>query len=64
MSQKDKLLGLIFDLRAVSQISSEAAEKIEILERDFYVIKQDINQMKINMEILEGQHSFNDYSAN
>ncbi|CAG9763029.1 unnamed protein product [Ceutorhynchus assimilis] len=51
--QKAKYAGLIFDLRSVSQISSEAAEKIEILEREFNLMKQDVNQLKINMEILE-----------
>ncbi|XP_066257398.1 TNF receptor-associated factor 5 [Euwallacea similis] len=51
--QKAKYAGLVFDIRAVSQISSEAAEKIEIMERNFSTIKQEINQMKINIEILE-----------
>lgn len=49
----------MFDFRAVSQISSETAEKVEILERDFNIVRQEVNQLKINMEILEGKHNYN-----
>lgn len=49
----------MFDFRAVSQISSETAEKVEILERDFNIMRQEVNQLKINMEILEGKHNYN-----
>ncbi|KAL1505268.1 hypothetical protein ABEB36_004869 [Hypothenemus hampei] len=48
-----KLAGLVFDLRAVSQISSEASEKVEIIERDFNLMRQEVNQLKVNQEILE-----------
>lgn len=51
--QRNKFTNIVFDLRATSQIASEAAEKIEILERDFGEIKKEINQIKLDMEILE-----------
>ncbi|XP_018573260.1 TNF receptor-associated factor 5 isoform X1 [Anoplophora glabripennis] len=55
--QRNKFTNIVFDLRAASQIASEAAEKIEILERDFGEIKKEINQIKLDMEILEGLSS-------
>lgn len=51
--QRNKFTNIVFDLRATSQIASEAAEKIDILERDFSEIKKEINQIKLDMEILE-----------
>lgn len=58
--QKNKFTNIVFDLRAASQIASEAAEKIEIKERDFLEAKRDINQMKLDLEILEGLSSASD----
>ncbi|XP_048523787.1 TNF receptor-associated factor 5-like [Dendroctonus ponderosae] len=51
--QKAKYAALVFELRTVSQISSEASQKIEIMERDFGKVQQELNQMKVNVEILE-----------
>ncbi|XP_050303619.1 LOW QUALITY PROTEIN: TNF receptor-associated factor 5 [Anthonomus grandis grandis] len=51
--QKAKLAGFVFDLRSVSQISSEAEEKVEIMEREFGLLRQEVNQTKVNLEILE-----------
>ncbi|KAJ8922561.1 hypothetical protein NQ315_007591 [Exocentrus adspersus] len=55
--QKNKFTNVVFDLRAASQIASEAAEKIEILERQFEDTKKEINQIKLDLEILEGLSS-------
>lgn len=57
---KNKFTNMIFDLKAASQIASEASERIEILERDFSETKKEINQIKLDLEILEGLVSFND----
>lgn len=58
--QKNKFTNIVFDLRATSQIASEAAEKIEIQERDFAEVKKDVNQMKLDLEILEELTSASD----
>ncbi|KAJ8953095.1 hypothetical protein NQ318_013437 [Aromia moschata] len=58
--QKSKFTNIVFDLRAASRIASEAAERIEIQERDFAEMKRDINQMKLDLEILEGLTSSSD----
>lgn len=47
-------LGLVFELRTGSQTSSEALQKIEIMERDFGKVQQELNQMRVNIDILEG----------
>ncbi|VEN61633.1 unnamed protein product, partial [Callosobruchus maculatus] len=52
--QKAKLTNVVFDLRAASQIASEAVEKMEIQERDFAEAKKEISQIKLDLEILEG----------
>nr|CAH7760923.1 unnamed protein product [Callosobruchus chinensis] len=52
--QKAKLTNVVFDLRAASQIASEAVEKMEIQERDFAETKKEISQIKLDLEILEG----------
>lgn len=52
--QKAKTASLVFDLRAVNQIASEAAEKIEIQEREMTSLIQEVNQVKLDIEILEG----------
>lgn len=57
---KNKFTNMIFDLKAASQIASEASERIEILERDFAETKNEINQIKLDLEILEGLVSIND----
>ncbi|ENN78465.1 hypothetical protein YQE_05065, partial [Dendroctonus ponderosae] len=49
--QKAKYAALVFELRTVSQISSEASQKIEIMERDFGKVQQELNQMKILLYI-------------
>ncbi|CAH1160093.1 unnamed protein product [Phaedon cochleariae] len=58
-----KFTNVIFDLRAASQIASEAIEKVEIIERDFAKIQKEINQMKLDMEILEGLSSSNEINS-
>lgn len=55
-----KFTNLVFDLKAASQIASEAAEKIEILERDYPATKRELNQIKLDLEILESLVSSND----
>lgn len=57
---KNKFTNIIFDLKAASQIASEACERIEILERDFSETKRENNQIKLDLEILEGLVSSND----
>lgn len=57
---KSKLTNMIFDLKAASQIASEASERIEILERDFSETRREINQIKLDLEILESLVSSND----
>lgn len=58
--QKAKLTNIVFDLRAASQIASEAAEKLEIHERDFTQTKNEMKQIRLDLEILEGLSSSND----
>ncbi|KAJ8968720.1 hypothetical protein NQ314_002150, partial [Rhamnusium bicolor] len=55
--QKVKFTNIVFDLRAASQIASEASERIEIHERDFAEVKKELDQIKLDMEILEGLSS-------
>lgn len=50
---KNKFTNLVFDLKASSQIASEASERTEILERDYSELKRELNQIKLDMEILE-----------
>ncbi|KAG5896562.1 hypothetical protein JTB14_010391 [Gonioctena quinquepunctata] len=58
--QSAKFTNVIFDLRAASQIASEATEKLEIHDREFAEMRKDLNQLKLDMEILEGLSSSND----
>lgn len=51
--QKAKIASIVFDCRTVSQIASDAADRIELQERQSERFKNDINQMKLDMEILE-----------
>lgn len=51
--QKAKNASVIFDVKTISQIASEAAEKLEIQEREFKQIKKQIEQMQLDFEILE-----------
>lgn len=44
---------LVFDVRAVTQVSSEASEKLEIQERKFNELTQTLKQFKLDFEILE-----------
>lgn len=60
---KNKITNMVFDLKAAGQIASEASERAEILERDFSEIKREINQIKLDLEILEGLVSFNDVNV-
>ncbi|XP_060530907.1 TNF receptor-associated factor 3 isoform X2 [Cylas formicarius] len=52
--QRAKHTSLVFDLRSVSHIASEAAEKVELLERDFGEMKHDVEQLKVDVAVMEG----------
>lgn len=51
--QKLKYSTLVFDVRAVSQVSSENAEKLEIQERELKELKKSFLQLKLDVEMLE-----------
>lgn len=54
---KLKFNTVVFDLRSVSQTAMEAAQKSEILERDFARIGADVAQIKLDLEALEERDS-------
>lgn len=49
--QKLKFNTIVFDLRSVSQVASESAEKVDILERALANINSDLTQMRLDQEI-------------
>ncbi|KRT82707.1 hypothetical protein AMK59_4294 [Oryctes borbonicus] len=51
--QKLKYNTVVFDLRAISQVSSENAEKLEMQERELKELKKSFLQLKIDVEMLE-----------
>nr|XP_023013379.1 TNF receptor-associated factor 5 [Leptinotarsa decemlineata] len=58
-----KFTNIIFDLRAASQIASEALEKLEIHERECQEMKKELNQLKLDVEILEGLSCSNELTS-
>lgn len=51
--QKLKFNTVVYDLRSVSQMASESAQKADILERDFAEISSDVAQLKLDQQISE-----------
>nr|XP_022900937.1 TNF receptor-associated factor 3 [Onthophagus taurus] len=51
--QKLKYSTVVFDLRAITQIATENAEKVEIQEKELISIRKNLTQLKLDMEILE-----------
>lgn len=51
--QKTKHVSVIFDIKTISQIASETAEKLEIQDREFAKFRQQFDQLKLDLEILE-----------
>ncbi|KAJ3658430.1 hypothetical protein Zmor_010167 [Zophobas morio] len=51
--QKAKNVSVIFDIKTISQIASETAEKLEIQDREFAKFRQQFDQLKLDLEILE-----------
>ncbi|XP_008191601.1 chromosomal replication initiator protein DnaA isoform X2 [Tribolium castaneum] len=50
---KAKQVSVVFDIKTISQIASETAEKFELQEREFTKFRQQFEQMKLDLEILE-----------
>uniref|UniRef100_A0A1Y1JZQ4 MATH domain-containing protein n=2 Tax=Photinus pyralis TaxID=7054 RepID=A0A1Y1JZQ4_PHOPY len=50
---KSKNTSIVFDLRAVSQISSETADKLDIQDRSLGVIQKEVAQLKLNLDALD-----------
>lgn len=48
---------LVFDVRAVTQISTEDSEKLEAQERKIEEIRRMVNQSKLDLEVLEDNQS-------
>ncbi|RZB77495.1 TNF receptor-associated factor 3, partial [Asbolus verrucosus] len=51
--QKAKHTSVVFDIKTISQIASETSEKLEIQEREFAKFRQQFDQLKLDLEILE-----------
>lgn len=51
--QKLKQSTIIYDLKSVNQISSEASQKTDILEREFIKAKADIVQLRSDLRCIE-----------
>ncbi|XP_056648841.1 TNF receptor-associated factor 5 isoform X1 [Diorhabda sublineata] len=56
-----KFTNIIYDLRGVGQSASEAIKKMENMEKEYENLKKEFTQMKLDMEILEGLTSSNDF---
>ncbi|XP_068906460.1 TNF receptor-associated factor 3 isoform X3 [Tenebrio molitor] len=50
---KTKNVSVVFDIKTISQIASETAEKLEIQEREFAKFAQQVDQLRLDLEILE-----------
>lgn len=50
---KAKITNIVFDCRSFGQIAADAADRIELQERQSDKFKIEINQMKLDMDILE-----------
>lgn len=59
--QKAKHSSVVFDCRAVSQIAGEAVEKVEIQEKQLDQFRNELTQMKLDLEILEGLTASSEY---
>lgn len=55
--QKSKHASVVFDVRTVMNISSESSEKLEIQERLISELKQEMKQLKLDVEVLEESSS-------
>ncbi|XP_076254382.1 TNF-receptor-associated factor-like isoform X1 [Rhynchophorus ferrugineus] len=51
--QKAKTASLVFDIRAVNQMASEAADKTEIHDKEVKQLRRELNQLQIDSEVLE-----------
>lgn len=51
--EKNRYTSFVFDVRAVTQVSSEASEKLEIQERTIKELTKTIKQFKLDFEVLE-----------
>ncbi|XP_044255649.1 TNF receptor-associated factor 3 [Tribolium madens] len=60
---KTKHVSVVFDIKTISQIASETAEKFEIQDREFAKFRQQFDQMKLDLEILENLASNVDRSS-
>lgn len=55
-----KFTNIIYDLNNANHIATIANKKVESLEKDFEVMKKNVSQMKLDMEILEGLSASSD----
>lgn len=55
---------LVFDVRAVTQISSEATEKLEAQERKIEDLSKTLRQFKLDFELLEDNQARNGGTSN
>ncbi|KAK4886138.1 hypothetical protein RN001_002409 [Aquatica leii] len=51
--QKTKSTSIMFDLRTASQISAETSDKLDIQERMINLLKNEVTQLKLDVETLE-----------
>ncbi|KAF5284593.1 hypothetical protein FQR65_LT02419 [Abscondita terminalis] len=60
---KTKTASIVFDLRTASQISAETSDKLEIQERSLNALKNEVAQLKLDIENLN-ERNFDGINAN